>query len=319
MMLAMHRILLTSLIAASALALPAGASAADILVVPDPAAQQLTALDGTIVWVSGAFGHQKLMQHTPDGAVAAVKGTRESRSYRSIDLGHDSDGKLRLTYLRCDAGTPCQALWNDLDGRRATFRKLALPNCAVSTAPSQWRTRIAYGLQCTGSAANRRRTGLYVKNGSRPPRRLPRPRDAVRFGVDQIESVDLRGTRVAAVAADIYEYSFSETVAGTGIRSFLAAASEGDSDENARGLAIQSAAAHWTLTDAEHAGDPAEAIIVRQAGDCLQRERLVSPPDAAERFEAIDLAVDGATLYLVKPGTGIVTHAFTPDPTLTCP
>jgi hypothetical protein len=178
---------------------------------------------------------------------------------------------------------------------------------------------IAYGLQCTGSAANRKRTGLYVKHGSRPPGRLPRPRDAVKFGVNQIESVDLRGTRVAAVAADIFEYSFSETVAGTGIRSFLAAASEGESDENARGLAIQSAATHWTLTDAEHTGDPAEAILFRQTGDCLQRERLVSPPDATEQFAAIDLAVDGATLYLVKPGTGIVTHAFTPDPTLTCP
>jgi len=31
------------------------------------------------------------------------------------------------------------------------------------------------------------------------------------------------------------------------------------------------------------------------------------------------LAVDGQTLYLVKPGSGIVTHTFTPDPTLTCP
>lgn len=316
----MHRSLMTSLIAASALALPATASAA-VVVVPDPAAQQMTALDGTIVWVNGAFGHQRLMQRTPDGTIAAVRGTREARSYRSIDLGHNSDGKLLLTYLRCDTNTSCKALWNDLDGRRATFRKLALPDCAVSTAPSQWRTRIAYGLQCEGSAANRKRTGLYVKDGSRAPKRLPRPKDAVRFGVDQIESVDLRGTRAAAVAADIYEYSFSETVAGTDIRSFLAAASEGESDEHARGLAIQSAATHWTLTDAEHTGDPAEAIIFRRTRSCLQRERLISPPNAgaADQFEAIDLAVDGATLYLLEPGTGIVTHAFTPDPTLTCP
>jgi hypothetical protein len=333
MMRAMHRSLLTSLIAASAVALSAVAAATasaadtllvpapDVLVVPDPAAQQITALDGTIVWVSGAFGHQTLMQRTPDGTVAAVKGARAARWYRSIDLGRDSDGGLLLTYLRCDATTSCQALWNDLDGRRATFRRLAPRNCAVSTAPSQWRTRIAYGLDCGGPAANRKLTGLYVKNGSRSPTRLPRPKDAVKFGVSQIESVDLRGTRVAAVAADIYEYSFSESVAGTDMRSFFAAASEGDSDENARGLAIQSASTHWTLTDAEHAGDPAEAIIVRQAGACSMRERLVSPPspDASAPFEAIDLAVDGATLYLVKPGTGIVTHTFAPEPTLSCP
>jgi hypothetical protein len=71
------------------------------------------------------------------------------------------------------------------------------------------------------------------------------------------------------------------------MRSFRAAASEGESNGHARGLAIQSASTHWTLTAAEHTGDPAEAI---------------------------DLAVDGATLYLLRPGIGIVTHAFTPDP-----
>jgi hypothetical protein len=316
MMLAMHRVLLTSLLAAAALALPATASAADAIVVPDPAAQQLTALDGTIVWVSGAFGHQRLMQRTADGVVAPVRGTREARSYRSVDLGHDSDGALRLTYLRCDAGSPCQALWNDLDGRRATFRKLALPKCAVGTAPSWWRTRLAYGLDCSGSAANRRRTGLYVKTGSRPPKRLPLPRDAVRFGVDRIESADLRGTRVAAVAADIYEYAFSERVDGTGIASFLAAASEGDSDESARGLALGSGGTLWTLTDAEHAGDPKEAVIFRLAGGCRRRERMASPPDAD--FAATDLTVDGTTPYLIVPGAGIVTHEFAPDATPSC-
>jgi hypothetical protein len=316
MMLAMHRLLPASLLAALALALPAAASAADVLVAPDPAAQQLTALDGTIVWVTGAFGHQKLMQRTPDGAVAPVKGTREARSYRSIDLGHDSDGALRLTYLRCDTNTACKALWNDLDGRRATFRTLTLPKCAISTAPSWWRTRIAYGLDCTGSAANRRRTGLYVKNGTHAPRHLPLPKDAVKFGVDRIESVDLRATRVAAVAADIYEYAFSESVNGTGMASFLAAASEGDSDESARGLALGSGGAQWTLTDAEHAGDPRETLIFRLAGGCLRRERIATSPDG--EFAATDLAVDGTTLYLLVPGTGIVTHDFTPDPTPSC-
>jgi hypothetical protein len=316
----MHRSLLTSLLAAAALALPAAtAAAADTVVVADPAAQQITALDGTVAWVTGSFGHQKLMQRTPDGTVAAVKGTREARVYRSIDLGHDQDGALRLTYLRCDgnASSSCQALWNDLDGRRATFRNLAIAHCTVATAPSWWRTKIAYGLDCTGSAASRKLTGLYVKTGSHKPVRLPRPKDAVKFGVTRIGSVDLRGTHLAATANDIFEYAFSETTAGRSIRSFLAAASEGDSDEHARGLAIQSAGTFWTLTNASHAGDPDETIVFRQVGTCLQRERLVSP-DETGHFLATDLAADGASLYLLVPGTGIVAHTFTADPTLTC-
>ena len=96
---------------------------------------------------------------------------------------------------------------------------------------------------CTAAARkrNRERTGLYVKNGSRAPVQLPRPKDAVKFRVTIIDSVDLRGTRVAAVVADIYEYSFSQTTAGKDMRSFFAAASEGESDASARGLAIESA------------------------------------------------------------------------------
>jgi hypothetical protein len=316
----MHRSLTTALLAAAALALPAAtAAAADTVVAPDPVAQQITALDGTIAWVTGKFGHQNLMQRTPDGTISKVKGTREARAYRSIDLGHDQDGALRLTYLRCDgdATSSCQALWNDLDGRRATFRRLTIPGCSVGTAPSWWRTKIAYGLECTGSAKNRKLTGLYVKTGSHGPVRLPRPRDAVKFGVTRVGSVDLRGTQVAATVNDIFEYSYSETTAGRNVRSFLAAASEGDSDEHARGLAIQSAGTWWTLTNASHAGDPDESIVFRQTGACLQRERLVSA-DESGNFLATDVAADGASLYLLVPNVGIVSHAFTADPTLTC-
>jgi hypothetical protein len=316
----MHRSLLSSLLAAAALALPAAkASAAATVVAPDPVAQQITALDGTVVWVTGTFGHQNLMQRKADGTIAKVAGTREARSYRSLDLGHDQDGALRLTYLRCDgnSNSTCKALWNDLDGRRATFRNLTIPNCTVSTAPSWWRTRIAYGLDCTGSKANRKLTGLYIKSGSRKPVRLPRPKDAVKFGVLSISAVDLRGTRVAAVVSDIFEYSYSMTTAGKDIRSFLAAASEGDSDEDVPGLAIQSNATHWTLTDASHAGDPDQAVIFRQTGDCLQIQRLDSA-DENSPFLATDLAADGATLYLLVPGVGIATHDFVPDQTPSC-
>ncbi len=313
----MPRSLLTSLLAAGVLAVPATASAADTLVAPDPAAEQVTALAGTIVWVTGEFGRERLMQRTPDGTISAVKGTREARNYGAIDLGRDSAGDLRLTYLRCDAAGPCQTLWNDLDGRRATFRNLALPGCQVDTAPAQWRTRIAYGLYCTGSAANRKNSGLYVKNGSRAPVRLPRPKDAVKFRITNIADVDLRSTRVAAVAADVYEYSFSQTTAARDMRSALLAASEGDSDAHVRGIALGRANAHWSLTNSIHAGDPNEATIFRQQGDCVQRERLISPP-GVDVFRATYLTVDEDTMYLVVPGTGIVTHAFTADPTLTC-
>ena len=311
----MPRSLLTSLLAAALLALPATASAADTLVAPDPAAEQVAALDGTIVWVTGEFGRQRLMQRTPDGTISVV--TREARDYRHVDLGRDRDNKLLLTYLRCDAGGPCQALWNDLDGRRATFRNLALPGCRVDTAPAQWRTRIAYGLFCTGSAANRKNTGLYVKRGSSKPVRLPRPADAVRFGITNIADVDLRSTRVAAVAADVYEYSFSQTTAGRDMASAFVAASEGESDAHVRGIALGSANVHWTLTNSIHVGDPNEATIFRQQGECLQRERLVSP-SGSEDFLATYLAVDETTMYLVVPGAGIVTHTFTADRTLTC-
>ena len=49
----------------------------------------------------------------------------------------------------------------------------------------------------------------------------------------------------------------------------------------------------------------------------MQRERLISPT-GADVFLATYLAVDESTMYLVVPGSGIVTHTFTPDPTLTC-
>jgi hypothetical protein len=313
----MPRYLAASLLAAVVLALPATASAADTVVVPDPAAEQITALDGTVVWVSGKFGHQKLMQRTSDGTIAAVKGAPESRNYRSVDLGRSRSNTLVLTYLRCDTSASCKPISDNLAGHRATFAKLTRPGCTVNAGPSQWRRNIAYGLFCTGSSANRKRTGLYVKADGAAPRRLALPKDAVKFNIRSIESVDVRGTQVAAVVADVYEYSFSQTLAGKGLRSFFAAGSEGDSDESARGLAIQSSTTHWTLTDASHAGDPNEALIFRQVGGCLQRERLISAPDA-ESFLATDVAVDGATLYLLVPGTGIVTHTFTADPTLKC-
>jgi hypothetical protein len=313
----MHRFLLTCLFAAAVLAAPASACAADTLVVPDSAAKQVSALDGTLVWVSGEFGSQKLMQRTPDGIVSSVKGAPESRSYPLIDLGHDSDGDLLLTYKRCDSAKSCKVLWNDLDGRRATFRNLTLRGCTLSTAPSQWRTNVAYGLLCTRNATvDNARSGLYVKAKGKAPRRLALPKDAIKSGARLIEDVDLRASRVAALAADIYEYAFSQSLTGRAMWTLFAAASEGDSSADARGVALGTGGAQWTLTNAEHLDDPKQSIILRLVGTCLRRQNIQTPPSGD--YAATDLAVDANTLYLIVPGAGIVTQNFTPGPTPSC-
>jgi hypothetical protein len=314
----MHRSLLHSILAAAALALPvATASAADTVVAPDAAAQRVTALDGTLVWVTGAFGHQKLMQRTPDGTISAVKGAPETRSYPSIDLGHNSDGALLLTYQRCDRGKACKVLWNDLDGRRATFRGFEPRGCRLSTTVSQWRTHYAYGLSCARNGkADNARTGLYVKARGHSPRQLHRPKDAIKFGARQITAVDIRSTRVAAIAADIYAYAFSQTLTGKNIVSSFVAASEGDSDAHARSVALGTANTLWALSNAEHLDDPKESIIFRVAGGCERLERLDTP--AAGDFAVTGLAVDGDAQYVLVPGVGIATHTFTPAATPTC-
>jgi len=290
----------TLALCAAAVAAPA-ASAADTTVAADPAAQRVTALDGTIVWVSGAFGSQTLMRSTPGGP-ARVPGAPAAKAYSSVDLGRDARGRLVLTYLRCRTHARCTAFRDDLHGHRASIRGLAPARCTLSTAPSMWRSRVAYGLGCRS-----RGTGLYV-NG----RRLPLPHDAVKFGSTSIAWVDLRGTRVGAATEDIYSYAFVDTVNGTRQGSYLAAASEGDSDEHVVGLAVGSIGDLWTLTDAVHAGDPNQAVIQHAAGECFDSEALANASIDQEGYRATGLAVDGPNLYLVAPGTGIVRHTFTP-------
>lgn len=284
----------------AALVAPAGASA-DTTVAADPGATQLAALDGTLVWVRGTFGSQTLMKRTPGGTVSRVPGAPAAKAYRSLDLGRDASNRLVLTYQRCSTASRCVARSDDLRGHRRSLDRLAPAGCTLSTAPAVWRSRTALGLHGRG-----RGPGLYVKTGGGAPKRQPLPKDAVRFGVSEITSVDVRGTRAAAVAADIYEYAF------TGSRSFLAAASEGESDEHTVGLALGPGGVLWTLTDAVHTGDPNEAVISRLGPDCLQWERVKSAPNAQD-FRAVDVAVDGDALYLAVPGTGIVTHEFTPE------
>jgi hypothetical protein len=303
-----------AILAALAVLVAPAIAQADTTVAADPAAQDVDALDGSVVWVSGRFGSQRLMQKT-DAGVAPVAGAPVAAAYRSIDLGRDGRGGLVLTYLRCRTASSCVARQDDLRGGRRSLRGLTRPGCSLSTAPALWRTRAAYGLACRrGRTFDPRRTGLYVKTAGGAPRRLPLPAAAVRAGADELTAVELRGTRVGAVAADIYEYAFSQTVTGGDRRSFLAAASEGDSDAHARGVSLGTGGALWTLVDAEHVGDPNQAVIFRQAGSCLEYETLenAAGPDQETGFRATALAVDGDELYLVVPGTGIVTHAFAP-------
>jgi len=287
----------TALVLTLTAALAPAARADDQLTTADPAAQAVTALDGKVVWVSSTAGSQTL-----EGVQVAPK---PAKAYRSIDLGRDASGKLVLTYLRCRTFSHCTAYRDDMKGHRKVFKGLAKPGCALSTAPSVWGKHLAYGLGCRKQG----RSGVYVDG-----RRLPLPKDAKKYGVDEITSVDLRGNRVAAIASDIYEYAFVQTLAGKQRRSFMAAASEGDSDQHALGLALGTGNRLWALTDAEHAGDPNQAVIYRQTGSCLEYETLANPPgpDQETGYRASDLAVDGDTLYLVVPGTGIVTHTFTP-------
>jgi hypothetical protein len=288
------------------------ALAADPPLVADPAARELTALHGTIVWVTEtASGRRRLMQRRA-GVTGAVPGAPDARFYRSLDLGRDRRGRLVLTYLRCATPSRCVVRRDDLAGRRTGMRKLTRRGCGLTTAPALWRDRAAYGLECrTGHRLDARRSGVYVKHGTKPPRRIPRPAEAAMFGVSLVSSVDLRGDRVAAVLSDVYSYAYSAGVDGRDVRALRAASSEGDSDEHAVGLALGPRGALWSLTTAQHAGDPFRTVINRLRGGCRDIEVLAAGPDE-ERYPAVDLAVDGGSLLLVVPGSGVVARAVAP-------
>ena len=297
------------------LAAPGVASAADTVVAADPAAHQVTALDGTVVWVSGAFGDQVLMQRTPAGVIARVKDAPRAATYSDIDLGHNTKGKLVLTYARCGKND-CTVKRDDLNGKRASFKNLTPKRCRLNGAPVVWGTRLAYGLSCRtpGNVSDLKRSGLYVKNGSGSPRRLRLPGHVPKyFGIG---ARDLRGTRVAAIAAfDSHAYAFTETVNGNGLRWLLVAASGVESSMHAGGVSLGKSNAMWTLSTSEHSDEPNRANIDKVSRTCSRFESLINPsgPNQQQNFPATYLAVDHTTLYLVVPGTGIVKHDFAPQ------
>ena len=299
-----------------ALTAPGVAPAADTIVAPDPAADQVAALDGTVVWVSGADYDQVLMQRT-GGVIKRVEGAPRA-GYISIDLGRDRKGKLVLIYTRCrksnEPGGTCTAKRDDLHGKRASFKNLTLKRCGLSTAPVVWGTRLAYGLSCAtpNNVSDDKRSGLYVKTGAGSPRRLRPPK---KFGASQIKAVDLRGDRAAAITSDLGEYAFTRRVDGSGLRSHRVGLSEGDSQSTSMGVSLGKSNAMWTLSTSETAEFPNRANIFKISRTCYRLESLINPggPNQQQGFPAIDLAVDRTTLYLVVQGTGIVKHDFAPQ------
>ena len=307
-------LLLSAALAAGLAALPAAAPAAGATLAEDPAIGQLTALDETIVWVTGEPGNrQTLMRYTAAGGAERVPGAPDARFYRSIDLGRDRDNALVLTYLRCDTVSRCVARQDDLDGGRRGIRGLTLKGCTATTAPALWRTRAVVGQLCRkGRTFDARRSGVYVRSGAGRPRKLRAPSEASRRGADEVTAVDVRGTRAAATLADVYAYAAAFDLRRGTVEADLVAASEGDGDQRASGLSLGAGDALWSLTQAEHAGDPPQAVISRmRAGDCRESEVLTAEP-AAQRHPAVDVAADGGVTYLAVPGTGLVSHPFRP-------
>lgn len=310
--------LLPSILLGSALALPAPSAAETVA--PDPQAKALTALGGTIVWISGDGPGQRLMQRTPDGVIAPVN-SPEAPYYRDLDLGRDADGRLLLTYARCSTPANCVYMWDDLGGRRSHFRGLAPGRCTLSTTPSRWRKRVAYGLACFTRKDGRKvaddsRSGLYVRSGSASPQRLSAPRAVRRAGADSITSVDLRGRSVAAIYADISAFGVLRGVRpGSPARPLRIASSEGDTDQRAAGLALASSTRYFALTQSTYPGDPARSIIHRQTAECDDYQVLTAPagPEGESAHPVLDVAADCAAVYVVTTGVGISRHEYRPD------
>jgi hypothetical protein len=315
-----NRPLVVLLTLAAVAATPAAAGAADTPVVPGADARQMTALDGTLVWVSGTFPNHTLMQRSPDGIITPVAGAPKA-TYPSIDLGHDGSGRLVLTYLRCSGTRSCKAYSDDLAGHRVIYKRLAPKRCTLTAAPARWGSRVAYGLGCSRlrgkpNVHDSKRSGLFVRRGNGPAKRLRLPKPATRLVIDDVRWVDLHGRSVGAVVADVYSYAFSQTVDGTHLRSSFVAASEGESDETVRGLSLGTGGALWTLVDAVHTGDPNQARISKLgATGCAETEILANPSAADEGYRAEAMAVDGDTIYLYAPAAGIVTHELVPSST----
>jgi hypothetical protein len=309
----MNRNLLPILVAVGALCAPAAANAETL--VADPAATQAATLGGTIVWITGAAPQQKLMMRAPDGTVSALNSPVSG--YRDVDLGRDSDGKLIATYARCTTPSKCIYLWDDLDGRRASFSHLPFKDCELSTTPARWRTRVVFGLGCFKrvkgkKVADNARSGLYYRQGTGKRIRLTAPKAVRAAGADSVTSVDIRGTNVAAVYADIAAYAVLRGVAaGSPAVAIRVGSSEGDTDQRARNVVLASTTTLFALTDSSYGGEPAQSIVNRQTAQCHDYQVLTGPSE--DESPLLDLTAEGQTEYAVTPGVGITTFDYKPD------
>lgn len=309
----MNRNLLPLAIVLAALAAPTAADAETI--VADPEAQQVATLGGTIVWVSGEAPGQKLMQRAPDGTISAVNAP-EAAHYRNLDLGRDSDGKILATYARCTTPADCVHLWDDLDGRRASFRHLPFRDCALSTTPARWRDRVVFGLGCTKRGNGRRvvdaaRSGLYYRKGTGKRIRLTAPK-RVRSANYVVDAVDIRGTNVAALYADIDAYAVLRGVRrGSPATAMRTGSSEGDTDQRTIALSMAATTTVFALTQSFYGGDPAQSILHRQTANCDDHQVLTGTSESQPPL--LDITAEGTSEYVVRPGAGIETYEYKPD------
>jgi hypothetical protein len=297
---------LAALLLLVVIASASAARADDPAIVLDPAVRDFTALGNTIVWVSGSGDSLQLMRHDGSGD-APVPGALPPSPYFAIDLGRDARRARVLTYMTC-VGASCRAWRDDLAGHHVAFKRLAPQGCALSTTPAVWGARLAYAIDCGDE-----RSGLYVRRGTAPPRRLVLPKIVRQAGAD-FRAIDLRGATVATDASlhgFTEELVFSETVSGTHLMLGPVAAREGDVDSHVADVAVGPRGVVWSLIDTIVLGSPNNADIYRSAGECLKRESIMTPAD--QSFAADDVSVAGSMLYLDVPGTGIVTHAFAPE------
>ena len=323
----LKRALLPALTVAMLAAAPGPASAADTVVASGASVRQMSALDGVVVWITGGATN-RLMQRGADGTVAPVPGA-PAASYRSLDLGRDAGDRLVLTYLRCAAASAksCTAYSDDLAGHRDAYTKLVPPRCRLTTAPARWQSRVAYSLYCwrlhgKPYVFDPKRSGPFVRKGAGAPRRVglkPIAREDENVG-DNWGWVDLLGTDMAASASGLnYSGAYVQTINATQRAEVGRGGDEGTESPDFLGASLGAGRVLWSLYSAVDFQDGSyTSLISRLRSGCEDVEVLAHAAGTPRlRLPAASMTVDGDTIYLYVPGTGIVTHPFAPT-TSTC-
>lgn len=313
-----NRTLISLCITAALAAGPAVAQAADPVVVPDNGADQITALDGTIVWSNGS----RLMRRSPSGTIAPVPGAPLT-SHRGIDLGRNAEGDVVLTYLRCTTVTRCDPYVDDLAGNSVALKHLAPKRCVLATAPSVWASKLAYFLRCfklrgPSNVPDAKRSGLFLRVGSGAPRRLWMPDGTTRFDLNSPPRIDLRGRTVGAVVGKRNKLAITQAIDARQQRVARVATQGNGGAQIVTGMALDSSGVLWTVTqgwtgEGEDAHATDDVISRLGSATCADSESI---PIKGHTSFAQAIAVDGARMYLTTMDYGIVRHVF--RPTFTC-